>query len=134
MIFCSVGICWRTRRYQIEALAANVPGAKVGVRFNPGLGSGGTAKTNVGGPSSSFGIWHGEFAAVVKAASNLDVVRVHTHIGSGSDPAVWTRVARLSLDLCERLGDGVRRPRAAILETTRRLGERRAGTRGDGRG
>mmetsp|Transcript_22700 Transcript_22700/g.70173 ORF Transcript_22700/g.70173 Transcript_22700/m.70173 type:complete len:468 (-) Transcript_22700:63-1466(-) len=94
--------------YQIEALAANVPGAKVGVRFNPGLGSGGTAKTNVGGPSSSFGIWHGEFAAVVDAASNLDVVRVHTHIGSGSDPAVWTRVARLSLDLCERLGDGVK--------------------------
>ena len=31
---------------------------QLGVRFNPGLGSGGTGKTNVGGPSSSFGIWH----------------------------------------------------------------------------
>ena len=28
------------------------------MRFNPGLGSGGTGKTNVGGPDSSFGIWH----------------------------------------------------------------------------
>jgi hypothetical protein len=28
------------------------------VRFNPGLGSGGTGKTNVGGPGSSFGTWH----------------------------------------------------------------------------
>ena len=33
------------------------PGIEVGLRFNPGLGSGGTSKTNVGGPSSSFGIW-----------------------------------------------------------------------------
>ena len=31
---------------------------QLGVRFNPGLGSGGTGKTNVGGPASSFGIWH----------------------------------------------------------------------------
>ena len=35
-----------------------LPGTEVGLRFNPGLGSGGTSKTNVGGPSSSFGIWH----------------------------------------------------------------------------
>jgi len=34
------------------------PGGEVGVRFNPGLGSGGTGKTNVGGPGSSFGTWH----------------------------------------------------------------------------
>jgi len=27
-------------------------------------------------------------------------VRIHTHIGSGSDPAVWQRVSGLSLDLC----------------------------------
>jgi diaminopimelate decarboxylase len=73
----------------------------VGLRFNPGLGSGGTGKTNVGGPSSSFGIWHellDEVKAVV-AKHGLEVVRVHTHIGSGSDPAVWQRVAALSLDL-----------------------------------
>ena len=27
---------------------------QLGVRFNPGLGSGGTGKTNVGGPASSW--------------------------------------------------------------------------------
>ena len=31
----------------------------MGVRFNPGSGSGGNNRTNVGGVSSSFGIWHG---------------------------------------------------------------------------
>ena len=43
---------------QLEAFGKEFPGAEIGLRFNPGLGSGGTGKTNVGGPSSSFGIWH----------------------------------------------------------------------------
>ena len=43
---------------QLEAFGAAFPGAEIGLRFNPGLGSGGTGQTNVGGPSSSFGIWH----------------------------------------------------------------------------
>jgi len=75
------------------------------VRFNPGLGSGGTGKTNVGGPSSSFGIWH-ELLPEVQALleqHDLQPARVHTHIGSGSDPAVWQRVAGLSLGLVEQL-------------------------------
>merc|ERR1711871_1095372 len=71
---------------QLDTIGSALPGAKVGVRFNPGLGSGGTAKTNVGGPSSSFGIWHEQFDEVVALAKKhqLEVVRVHTHIGSGS--------------------------------------------------
>lgn len=78
---------------------------QLGVRFNPGLGSGGTGKTNVGGPSSSFGIWH-ELMPEVKALLtkyDLEPARVHTHIGSGSDPAVWQRVSGLSLGLCEQI-------------------------------
>jgi len=34
---------------------------------------------------------------------DLQPARVHTHIGSGSDPAVWQRVAGLSLGLCEQI-------------------------------
>merc|ERR1712185_676374 len=81
-------------------------GKQVGVRFNPGLGSGGTTKTNVGGESSSFGIWHewADEVASIADAAGLEVVRVHTHIGSGSDPAVWQKVASMSLALCERFG------------------------------
>ncbi|KAJ8613243.1 hypothetical protein CTAYLR_004541 [Chrysophaeum taylorii] len=94
---------------QLEKFGKAFPGGRVGIRFNPGLGSGGNEKTNVGGPGSSFGIWHGEFDAVVDVAAQhgLAIERVHTHIGSGSDPEVWQRVAKLSLGLCERLGPSV---------------------------
>lgn len=30
---------------------------------------------------------------------NLEIVRIHTHIGSGSDPDIWQNVAGLSLNL-----------------------------------
>jgi len=92
---------------------ANSPTApKVGIRVNPGVGSGGFSssttgfsKTNVGGPSSSFGIWHesvtdGTVPAIVEKY-NLEVERVHTHIGSGSDPKIWQSVATKSLSFCK---------------------------------
>ena len=44
--------------HQLESFGKLFPGGQCGIRFNPGKGSGGTGKTNVGGPSSSFGIWH----------------------------------------------------------------------------
>ena len=86
---------------QLERFGAKFPGGRIGLRFNPGVGSGGTGKTNVGGPSSAFGIWHellNDVKAVV-AKHKLQVVRIHTHIGSGSDPAIWQNVATLSLNL-----------------------------------
>jgi diaminopimelate decarboxylase len=86
---------------QLERFGEKFPGAEVGVRFNPGAGSGANGKTNVGGPDSSFGIWHEEVPAVQAIAKkfNLKVVRIHTHIGSGSDPAVWQKTSLLSIDL-----------------------------------
>ena len=44
---------------QLERFGQLNPGGHVGIRINPGAGSGGNNRTNVGGPSSSFGIWHG---------------------------------------------------------------------------
>ena len=92
---------------QLETFGALFPGDAVGVRFNPGLGSGGTSKTNVGGPSSSFGIWHELVPQVreIVARHRLRVVRIHTHIGSGSDPAVWQRAADLSFDMVRQFPD-----------------------------
>lgn len=86
---------------QLQRFGEACPGAEVGLRFNPGLGSGGTGKTNVGGPSSSFGIWHELLPETQRIAEEhgLKVVRIHTHIGSGSDPAVWQKVSGMSLDL-----------------------------------
>ena len=93
---------------QLEAYGKACKGARgdqLGVRFNPGLGSGGTGKTNVGGPASSFGIWHELMPQVQEILKEYDLepARVHTHIGSGSDPAVWQKVASLSLGLCEQI-------------------------------
>ncbi|KAL3902395.1 MAG: hypothetical protein SGILL_010839, partial [Bacillariaceae sp.] len=87
-------------------------GQKVGIRINPGVGSGGFStsttgfsKTNVGGPSSSFGIWFGmiEDGTVpgIVDKYSLTVERIHTHIGSGSDPEIWQQVASKSLSFCK---------------------------------
>lgn len=95
---------------QLERFAAVFPGREIGLRFNPGAGSGGNNRTNVGGPSSSFGIWH-EWIDQVKAivqAADLRAVRVHTHIGSGSDPAVWQKVSAMSLDLVRQFPEVTR--------------------------
>ena len=43
---------------QLRRIGEALPGNEIGLRFNPGVGSGGNNRTNVGGPSSSFGIWH----------------------------------------------------------------------------
>jgi diaminopimelate decarboxylase len=85
---------------QLERFGQALPGSPVGLRFNPGMGSGSTNRTNVGGPASSFGIWHEQIPQVKELLTRyrLTAVRAHTHIGSGSDPAVWLRVAELSLD------------------------------------
>ncbi|NBB78397.1 MAG: diaminopimelate decarboxylase [Verrucomicrobia bacterium] len=92
---------------QLERFGQLRPGGSVGLRFNPGAGSGGNNRTNVGGPSSSFGIWH-EWVPQVKEILQryqLTAVRIHTHIGSGSDPQVWLKVARMNFDLVRQFPD-----------------------------
>jgi diaminopimelate decarboxylase len=76
------------------------PNSDVSVRINPGKGSGGTKRTNTGGPSSSFGIWHEEIPEVLTILKKygLNMTRYHSHIGSGSDPKVWKKVAFMNLE------------------------------------
>ena len=84
--------------HQLENYGRLFPGTSVGVRINPGRGSGVHAKVNVGGEQASFGIWHeqlDEVKAVVEK-HGLVVSTVHTHIGSGTDPVQWQEVAKLS--------------------------------------
>ncbi len=86
--------------WQLENFGQQFRGQQLSVRINPGLGSGGTNRTNTGGPASSFGIWHEDIGRLLDIASdyNLTINLIHTHIGSGSDPEVWKRVALMSLD------------------------------------
>ena len=99
---CEKGIAFNASSLnQIRRFGELHSGGELGIRFNPGLGSGSTNRTNTGGPSSSFGIWY-EYVDEVHALleeCNLTAVRLHTHIGSGVDPTTWQRAARLSLDL-----------------------------------
>ncbi len=94
---------------QLERFGEMFPGRDVTIRVNPGLGSGATNRVNTGGPASSFGIWHDDLDQAKALAAHYGVViaGLHTHIGSGSDPAVWTRVARLSLEIAERLPEAI---------------------------
>lgn len=98
-----------TSLHQMDIIAKT--GVKeIAVRVNPGIGSGQTKRTNVGGPASSFGIWH-EYIDQVQARAkrhNLTINRLHTHIGSGADPAIWEKVIKLSLDIAQQLPDVTR--------------------------
>jgi diaminopimelate decarboxylase len=95
--------------HQLDAFGRAAPGGTVAIRLNPGLGSGSTKRTNTGGPSSSFGIWHEylDEAKAIAAGHRLRIQAVHSHIGSGTDPEVWKRAARMTLDLVARLPDAV---------------------------
>jgi diaminopimelate decarboxylase len=93
--------------HQLEEFGRIAPGGEVSVRMNPGLGTGSTKRTNTGGPASSFGIWHeamGEVAAIAKR-HRLRIRCLHSHVGSGTDPEVWKRCARMTLDLVGALPD-----------------------------
>lgn len=91
--------------HQLRRFGNLFSGSEVGFRVNPGLGSGGTNRTNTGGPGSSFGIWHEALPEVVKIIKEhkLSLTRLHSHIGSGSDVSVWERCADLTLDVAARL-------------------------------
>lgn len=92
---------------QLEAYGKLFPGSEVSLRVNPGLGSGHSQRTNVGGPSSSFGIWHERLPEVLElcARYKLRITVMHTHIGSGADPDVWARVAKMNLETVRKLPD-----------------------------
>ena len=80
-------------------------------------GSGGTNRTNVGGPASSFGIWKDYIPQIMETAARhgLKIVRIHTHIGSGSDPLVWQKVAEMSLGVTFRPARSIMRIRGVLL-------------------
>lgn len=95
-----------TSLHQMEILHQQAV-RQLAVRVNPGVGSGGNKRTTVGGPASSFGIWHEYLGKVTKfsATHDMTIDRLHTHVGSGTDPNVWRDVMKHSLDIVEMLTD-----------------------------
>jgi diaminopimelate decarboxylase len=93
--------------HQLRRYGRLFPASDVSVRINPGAGTGHNNRTNVGGPGSSFGIWHEKIDEVFAIAREfqLRLSGMHTHIGSGGDPEVWKRCAELTLDIADRFPD-----------------------------
>jgi diaminopimelate decarboxylase len=112
--------------HQLETLGRLAPGREVSVRMNPGLGTGSTKRTNTGGPASSFGIWHEYLGDVQTLAERHDlrITRLHSHVGSGTDPEVWKRCTRMTLDLAAKLPDVQRVNLGGGFKVGRMAGER----------
>jgi len=96
--------------HQLAAYGRLFPGTEVSIRVNPGLGTGHSNRTNTGGPSASFGIWHEHLdqVAATLREHDLRLTRLHSHIGSGSDPEMWAHCAKLTLDIAARLPEVTR--------------------------
>jgi diaminopimelate decarboxylase len=84
---------------QLERFGKAFPGAEVGIRFNPGKGSGLNNRLSTGGLTASFGIWHEKVNQVKRFVEDYDlkVLRIHTHVGTGGDPDLWFQTAIESL-------------------------------------
>ncbi|HPO16913.1 MAG TPA: diaminopimelate decarboxylase [Candidatus Hydrogenedentes bacterium] len=105
------GVCFNAcSLHQLRVFGQYYPGRDVSVRINPGLGSGHSNRTNVGGPSASFGIWHEHLDQVFAVAQEfgLHITGMHTHIGSGTDPDIWVYCAQLSLGIAARMPEVTR--------------------------
>ena len=76
---------------QLRRYGQLYPGSHVGIRINPGIGSGSHSKTTVGGPNSSFGIWHELVPEILSTAAEFSITirTIHMHIGSGNDSTLW---------------------------------------------
>ena len=61
-------------------------------------------KTKVNGEDAGFGIQHDSLidARGIISKYNLKVIRLHTHIGSGSDPEAWAEAAKVSFEFLRK--------------------------------
>jgi len=93
-----------TSLYQLGLYGQAAPGTKVSLRLNTGLGSGINHRLTTGGIEVGFGIWfHSDDGAgkeidILTKKYNLEVERVHIHIGTGSDPKIWGQLMDAGLE------------------------------------
>lgn len=94
----------------LEQLGRVSPGHEVWIRVNPGFGHGHSKKTNTGGESSKHGVWHANLPAALALIDRyqLDLVGIHTHIGSGADIAHLSRVCDSMVEIVRALGRDIR--------------------------
>lgn len=74
------------------------------VRINPGEGHGASNKTNTGGPSSKHGIYFDEVEKIKDIAKefSINIIGVHSHIGSETDVAHWLKIGDMTLEQAQK--------------------------------
>jgi len=92
---------------QLERYGQIFPGQEVGIRLNPGKGSGLNNRLSTGGLTASFGIWYDYIPEIhrISRQYQLKIVRIHTHIGTGGDPDLWFNTATQSLNSLDQFPD-----------------------------
>ncbi len=92
---------------QIRLIGRIKPGSSCSIRINPGEGHGATNKTNTGGPSSKHGIYHDQIDEVQRILKeyDLNLVGIHSHIGSESNLDHWLRIKDLTLNIAKQFDD-----------------------------
>lgn len=85
---------------QLKAIWETRPWTKIWVRINPGIWSGAFKAISTWGETSAFWIWHEYIPEIKEIAKNydLEIVKIHIHIGSENTPESWTNSANIGLD------------------------------------
>jgi diaminopimelate decarboxylase len=102
--------CIATSMHQLHLLAAYESHAQaIGLRINPGMGSGHNNRLTTGGHAASFGLWHEHLAeALIFAQQNHIVInRLQIHVGTGGDPSKWGEIFDAALSIAARMPDVV---------------------------
>ena len=96
---------------QLDLISQSGWQGSIAVRINPGIGSGHSRRTNTGGITSSFGIWHDYLPEVLAWQERLgaNINRLHFHIGAGVDSKIWRRAIQAALKIMRQV------PTAEIL-------------------
>ena len=100
-----------TSLHQLEEYGKQYPNTSLSVRLNPGLGSGANHRLTTGGIEVGFGIWfhqgddRGADIDAITSKYGLKIARVHIHIGTGSDPAIWEQLMQAGIFALEHFSE-----------------------------
>jgi diaminopimelate decarboxylase len=95
-----------TSMHQLKLFAGTAGhGGRVALRVNAAAGSGYSNGTTTTGMAASFGLWHEYVDEALSFADRHHIIidRLHTHAGTGSDPAGWGKVIDAALAVAERM-------------------------------
>ncbi|HEV2403757.1 MAG TPA: diaminopimelate decarboxylase [Candidatus Saccharimonadales bacterium] len=79
----------------------------VGLRINPGVGSGHSNRLTTGGRAASFGLWHEYIPVAIEATrkQGIAIDRLHIHVGTAGDPSRWGEIMDVALATATLLPD-----------------------------